>query len=239
MICDSLAASGNYSIICLLPILVLMVLILAKVPIIPAVLGSSISAIIIAVLNNGVSVSEIVSNAWNGYTAQTGNDIVDAALSGGGVMGTTGTVLIIFGSSFFAAMLVITGIPDIILEKASYFCSTKRSLAFTTVIANLFILIATGSIYTSMTLMGNMFKKKYDEMGLGRSALSMIVYPFQNMVTVFLPWSVISSTTFALIGYSGSYYAIMPYIIGTFTSIGLLLVCIAMGKFDFFLKKAQ
>lgn len=233
----AISSTGSYSIICLLPIVVLLVLIFIKVPIIPSVLGSSFSALIIAVFKNGYSFLDAISNAWYGISSETGNPIIDAMFSASGASGTASTVFIIFGASWLACMIVTLHIPETILSKFERFCSTPRTLVCITLISNIFVLFATGSIYTTMTVMGNMFKEKYEQVGLGKSVLAMLVYPFQNMITVFLPWSVMCSATYPLIGYTGSPYAILPYITGTFGSIGLLIIFVILGKYNFSSKK--
>jgi len=170
----AVAATGSYGIVTLLPIVVLFVLIFLKVHLVPCVLGSSLTAILIGVLTGKCGFMEAISNAWNGMSSATGDAVVDALFTVGGASGMAWTVFVIFAACVFASQFVATGAPNILLGKAAMFCSSVRSLGFTTLIASVACLVLTGGQYTSMTLVANVFNEKYKEMNVDPSVLSQI-----------------------------------------------------------------
>ena len=228
---DTIAATGNYTVISLLPIVVMLVLIILKINLYACIFSSSLCAIILAMLTNGHSVVAVVSNAWNGMASATGDAIIDSVFTLGGVSGMGWTVFVIFGACVFASQLIASGVPTIILDKLVRFCANARSLSFTTIVASLVLMLLTGGQYTVMTLISNVFNGKYKEINVDNSVLARCSYNYSSMVMTFIPWSSMCAATFALIGYTGNFYDVIPYCFAAFASFFFIVLWAAIGKF--------
>lgn len=225
-----IAATGDYTVICLLPVLVLIPLIAWKLPTAVCILGSSVVAIIIAVATNGFGILEAFSNCWFGYAANTGDAMVDSMMTGGGSMATASTVFVIFAATCLASTTVLAGIPGAILNKFSALCNSSRSLILTTLFSSLVMLFAVGTVYGSPAIVASVFGDKYKEKNLHPLVMARTVSFANSTVACFIPWSVISSATVSFVGYEGSYFSYLPYEFGMFISIALVIVFALLNK---------
>ena len=75
-----------FNIFLLLPVILVFILAARKVAIMPVLAGGVAIASIEALLFQKMSLVDLSSAMWNGYVADTGNEILDSLLSRGGVM---------------------------------------------------------------------------------------------------------------------------------------------------------
>ena len=95
----------NLNPLLLLPPVVVMVLILMKRPTLPTFTAGIVAAVILAVIFQGSSMSEICDAMYNGYVSNSGVEIVDKMISRGGMSSMLGTVGLLIAAGVFGAPL--------------------------------------------------------------------------------------------------------------------------------------
>ena len=83
----------------------------------PVLAGGVAIASIEALLFQKMSLVDLSSAMWNGYVADTGNEILDSLLSRGGVMSVAELIMLLFAALTFAGIIEKIGVLDAIMEK--------------------------------------------------------------------------------------------------------------------------
>lgn len=86
-ILSTVSAEFWLSPVLLLPVLVVVVLILMKKPTIPTFIAGIAAGAVMAMLCQGVSLHDILTVMYSGFSADTGSDVVNSMLNRGGLRG--------------------------------------------------------------------------------------------------------------------------------------------------------
>ncbi|MDO7204595.1 Na+/H+ antiporter NhaC family protein [Paraclostridium bifermentans] len=93
---EVLSSTFNIGMVSLLPIIFLLVLLLLQKPPIVSILASAVLGGIIAVIQEGQKVGDLLNYVLNGYSIETGITYADKLLNRGGIMSMAETVLLVF-----------------------------------------------------------------------------------------------------------------------------------------------
>lgn len=204
----SLKASGNYdpqiandlsqaiidhysymSPVLLIPIILIVVVALFKVPALAGVLLLSLIGCIFAVIFQGANFSDCITMVHYGYTAETGNELCDKLLNRGGMdsmLWTNNLVIIAVG---FGGILQTIGAVESLLGSLIKKVKTPFQLIVVTIITGMFCITTMCDQYLGLIIPSSMYKDKYDEMGLGRNMLSRTLEDGGTLWSPLVPWS--------------------------------------------------
>lgn len=171
------------------PIIVLFGLSVRKVPAEPAMISASAVAVLIAVVQQGHDIVSILGSLQSGYSADTGNADLDRLLNRGGILGMMSTLAIALFAMALAGILDKAGYLTSMLEGILKHLKNVISLIAATMLTGIIASIATGQSYISIVLTAQLFKKKYDDMGLKRRMLSRTIEESTTLITPLMPWS--------------------------------------------------
>ena len=90
---------------------------------------------------------------------------------------------------YFAAIAERCGCLDVLLESMMGFVKSTGSLILTTGVSMIVLTAIGGSSTVSLLLGGNMFKPKYEEMGVNTLNLSRTLEDFGTGTSGFFPWT--------------------------------------------------
>ena len=172
-----------------LPLIVLFGLSFKRVPAEPTMLLASLTAIIIALLQQHHNIISILSSLQTGYKAATGNADLDRLLNRGGIMGMMGTFSIALFSIALGGLLDKVGYLTALLSGILNHLKNVLSLLAATMLTGIVASIATGQSYISIVLTAQLFNNKYREMGLRRRMLSRTIEESTTLITPLMPWS--------------------------------------------------
>jgi len=172
-----------------LPLIVLFGLSFKRVPAEPTMLLASLTAIIIALLQQHHNIISILSSLQTGYKAATGNADLDRLLNRGGIMGMMGTFSIALFSMALGGLLDKVGYLTALLSGILNHLKNVLSLLAATMLTGIVASIATGQSYISIVLTAQLFNNKYREMGLRRRMLSRTIEESTTLITPLMPWS--------------------------------------------------
>ncbi|MEN2256326.1 Na+/H+ antiporter NhaC family protein (plasmid) [Paraclostridium benzoelyticum] len=93
---EVLSSTFNIGLVSLIPIIFLLVLLLLQKPPIVSILASALLGGIIAVIQEGQKIGDLLNYVLNGYSIETGISYADKLLNRGGIMSMAETVLLVF-----------------------------------------------------------------------------------------------------------------------------------------------
>ncbi|MEN3089226.1 MAG: Na+/H+ antiporter NhaC [Staphylococcus pseudoxylosus] len=199
---NELSQIYNINIFVWLPLIIIIICLLIKISTVPAMLISSLSAIIVGVFNNGFNVVDGFKATFNGFNKgmvpSSNGELTDRAIGlieQGGMMSMTEIVVTIFCGYAFAGIVEKSGCLDVILNKISKNINSVGQLILATVVAGIMMVLAAGVASVVIIMVGVLLMEMYNKMGLDRTNLSRTLEDSGTMVIPLIPW-----------GTSGIYY---------------------------------
>ena len=173
----------------LLPLIVLIVLSLKRVPAEVSMLCSVAAAIVLAVATQDRSVSEVLNSLHTGYTANTGLQRLDVILTRGGIQSMMWTMSLALLALSLGGILDRAGYVRVLLSRSLKRIKRSASLMAMTIGACVAGNISMGEAYLSIILGGQMFKDAYAEDNLEKHLLSRCLEEGATLTTPLIPWT--------------------------------------------------
>jgi NhaC family Na+:H+ antiporter len=161
-----------------------------KKPVIPNMLLSSVMAVVLALLFQGLDLKTSVSSMVTGYTFQSGEPLVDTLLTRGGMVAMMHVTLIAFCAFAFGGIIQETGMLDVILERLLKVANTTGKIIASSVLASIATAIMTGSSFLSILIPGELFAPAYKKFNLAAKNLSRTTEDSGTVVVPLIPWSI-------------------------------------------------
>lgn len=194
----------DISVLHLVPMVVLMVMAVKKVPAFPTVFIGALLGAVWALLFQGdlvermrdqqlthvFGVSKLIwATLANGFTIETGNKDLDSLLSGGGMSKMTNTVWLIMSAMVYGSVLERTGLlrrfVQVILARAKSTGSLVASTILTCVATN----ILAADQYMAIVMPGRMYKEEFANRGLAPVNLSRTLEDGGTITSPLIPWN--------------------------------------------------
>jgi len=216
---DALASKFVISPLMLIPPILVIALILMKKPVLPALFIGIAAGGVLAVLSQNQTLASVFLTMNRGFVGNTGHKAVDSLLNRGGLSSMLGTTALIIAASSFGGSMRGSGVLDALVEALGGFIKSSGSLVLTTALANVGIVLLTGSCYVSMSVLGPVFTPLYKRLGIGTETLSRTLEDTGTVVVPLIPWSITGifvADTLGVPVMSYFPYAIMCYMSGVF-----------------------
>lgn len=210
-----------------LPIIILFGFSLLKVPAEPAMLSASAVAVLIAVIQQDHNILSILGSLQSGYSAETGNLDLDRLLNRGGILGMMATLLIALFAMALGGLLDKVGYLTSLLEGILKHLKNVIQLIAATMLTGIVASIATGQAYISIVLTAQLFKQKYEDMGLKRRMLSRTIEESTTLTTPLLPWSLGGAFYSGALGVEVFDYA--PWAFLNYLNVFVALIMVSLG----------
>lgn len=194
----------DISVLHLVPMVVLMVMAVRKVPAFPTVFVGALLGAVWAVLFQPELIERmrdttlspvfgVCKLVWatlaNGFAIETGNKELDSLLSGGGMSKMTNTVWLIMSAMVYGAVLERTGLlrrfVQVILARAKSTGSLVASTILTCVATN----ILAADQYMAIVMPGRMYKEEFAARGLAPVNLSRTLEDGGTITSPLIPWN--------------------------------------------------
>ena len=205
----------------LVPVL-LIIIIIKKIPPIPAMIGGVLLGVIFSLLFQQDLLNSMVANGsfQNKYqmliqatgsemTLTTGVKEVDELLSTGGMEGMLDTVWLIISALTFGGVMEASGSLKRVGEAFMTFIYNDTSLVGTTILTCIFFNITACDQYLSIVVPGKMMQKIYQQRGLKPEVLSRALEDSATVTSVLIPWNTCGATQSRVLGVPTLEY--LPY----------------------------
>ncbi|MCG3089608.1 Na+/H+ antiporter NhaC [Sporosarcina cyprini] len=215
----------------LLPVLTI-VLMVKRVPAVPALAGVGLFAAVVAVFVQGMPVSAVIQAMTSGFTAETGVPAVDSLLNRGGMTSMLNTVALLVIATALGGILEESGSFEVLTRKMMASVRSAGSLIASTIFSTFVVALASGAQFLAIVLPSRTFVPKYKEMGVDTVNLSRCVEAAGTVGINLVPWSVPAVFAAGMFGISPGQF--IPYAFFVFL---VPLVNLVFGFTGFTIKK--
>ncbi len=189
----------------LLPPAAVIVLVIRRMPALPALLIGTFLGGVFAVLFQAVAVLNyvnepglgrvlaLVKGCWmvlfQGFALNTGNEVIDSLLTRGGMASMLDTVWLVMSAMMFGAVMETTGMLERIGAGILGMVRGTGSLILATLSTSIGMNIIASDQYISIVLPGRMFRAEYRRRGLDPKNLSRTLEDGGTLTSPLVPWS--------------------------------------------------
>ncbi len=190
------------------PVLILLMVVL-RVPALPAVLIGAVLGGVFATIFQGVTLASALDIAYNGVKAETGVKAVDELLSRGGMSSMFGTIGIILCAMCFGGVMEKSGMLATIAASILRLAKGTGGLITATLATCIGSNIVAPDQYLSIVVPGRMYREAYQKAGLHPKNLSRALEDSGTITSPLIPWNSCGAFMFATLGVFPLAYA--PY----------------------------
>jgi NhaC family Na+:H+ antiporter len=187
---ESLSGIFKFSVIELLPLVVVVILLVRKSPPIMALLAGTFMGVAVAFFRQGESIQALLGYLYDGYSVDSGLTYIDKLLNRGGIMSMISSFLIVFSAAAITGMLSESGILGALVKPMANNCEGSR---FKTVFYTLIIGYTTNMIGSSMLLAeivpGTIMKPIFKKNKLAPENLSRLLEDSGTLGAWLIPWN--------------------------------------------------
>jgi NhaC family Na+:H+ antiporter len=237
---EVLAANFNLSIWTLVPLFAVLGLAMARYPALPVILLGALLGAVVAVLLQPEVVAAyggapeagqalgMLKGAWislfDGYVADTGNELVDKLLSRGGMSSVLTTIWLIITALSFGAVLEHAGMLQRIIQGVIRTAKTTGGLIAAVVFTSIGTNVVAGDQYIAIVLPGRMFRAEFRRRRLKARNLSRTIEDAGTLTSPLIPWNTCGAYMATTLG-----VATLAYLPWCFLNLVNPLVAILLG----------
>ncbi|UJF25265.1 Na+/H+ antiporter NhaC [Suttonella sp. R2A3] len=149
----------------------------------------------------------VISTLANGFSIETGNQVIDDLFSRGGMFGMMNTIWLIFCAMVFGGSLEATGMLQRLADAILSMVRGTGSLIGATVATCLFTNITASDQYIAIVIPARMFKTAYAKAKLLPKNLSRAVEDSGTVTSVLVPWNTCGAFFSGVLGVQTMAYA--------------------------------
>jgi len=208
-ILTSLKANYFINPVLLLPPFLVIVMVVKKIPPLPALLGGTFLGGIFGILTQSRSLADVIGAAQSGFVSNTGLEVVDELLTRGGMENMMTTVALIICALSFGGIMEKTGMLKVLAGALLKRVKRTGSLVATTIFSCIGMNIIASDQYIAIVVPGRMFKNAFDAKGLHPKNLSRCLEDSGTLTSPLIPWNSCGAFMGATLGISPLLY--LPY----------------------------
>jgi Na+:H+ antiporter, NhaC family len=215
---DALESTFNIGLINLLPLFLLVVFAVKKVPPFLAILGSALFAGILACFTQwtqvkafvddpsegtiGTGIKAIYDAMANGFVSKSGIAPIDELFSRGGMSSLLTTVWLILAALSFAAVLEHAGFLERLLRPIVRRAKSRGSLILAVNSSAIGLNMTAADQYVADVMPARMFRNEFHERGIAPQVLSRAVEDSGTVTSVLVPWNTCGAYMSGVLGVS-------------------------------------
>ena len=190
VIMDGIKETFNVNPMLLLPPLVVILAIALKIPAIPGItLGFIVAAIMAPMFQTGVSLSNILDAALNGYVCETSVEALNDLLSSGGLLNMAFSILMVLIAMMYGGIMEGSRQMEVIIEALLKVVKGPAALIGATEVTCVFANAVMAEQYISILIPGRMFAPAYREKGIHPKSLSNALESAGTVTSCLIPWN--------------------------------------------------
>lgn len=193
----------------ILPVFVVVIGAVKRIPAIPSLLLAAAFGCIIAMIAQNATISEVLNALQYGYEADTGNAIADKLLNRGGINSMMWTISLIMFALAYGGILEKCGFVEVLLGGLVKRTKSIAGLVAAEMVTGILCDIVLTDQYLAILVPGRMFQKSFDEKGLSRSFLSRTTEDAATLWSPMIPWNGCGAYQAATLGVSN--FAFAPF----------------------------
>jgi len=195
-----LKSSYDLNMLLVLPPLLIIVLVVLRVPALPALVGGWALGGLMAFLVQGRPLGEILKVAYAGVNAKTGHKLVDKLLSRGGMSSMFSTILLIICALSFGGVMEKSGMLGSLAGSVLALARGDGTLVLATILTCTAMNILGSDQYLAVVVPGRMYRNAYRERRLAPRNLSRALEDSGTLTSVLIPWNTCGAFMIATLG---------------------------------------
>ncbi len=238
----ALEEAFNFNILLLLPLILVLVGAFKKMPSAPIMFGAALLAVIIGYFVQDYTWGDIAKACNTGFNLDMVTWVEDksilqpiSGLARGGLQSLLGTIIIAWLLFAFMGLTEVINAMPVVVGRIFGFAKGRFSLIISTLISGIFITGVTGHIYASIMLPADIFKDRYDALGIPRTTLSRSLEDAGTFMDPIFPWTGAGVYMSMMTGVSVAMYT--PWLILIWSNLAIAVILAATGWTFFGRKK--
>lgn len=179
----------NLGLVSLIPIVVLVTLLVLKKPALPSIFIASVSGGLVAVLFQGFTFSETLGFFYDGYTIESGIEMVDSLLIRGGLTSMLSLIVLFLFALGIGGMLADARVLEVLISSFATKIKSTGVLVFVTILVCYATLAIGGAIYFSIVMSATMMRPIYERFNLRPENLSRVIEDASTQGGALVPWT--------------------------------------------------
>ena len=215
----------------IVPLVVMVVLSVMRVPAEVAMMAASGLSVILAVSLQDRSLSVVLNSLFDGSKIHTGVSSLDSLLGRGGIMSMMWTLSLALIALALGGILNHVGFLKVLVQGILRRIKSAVVLVATTIVSCFVGNASMGEAYMSIIFGGQLFGEAYDKQGLSRSVLSRSLEEGATMTTPLIPWTTAGAFYASTMGISVLDYAPWALLNWLNPLLGILAAACGIGLF--------
>lgn len=203
---EGISSSFTISPFLLIPPLAVIVAIAFKVPAIPGITIGIVIGAFMAIFMQGANLGDLLVASYDGFTSQTGIEMIDELLTAGGLTGMMFSISLTIIAMMFGGIMEKTGQLEVIVKTILKRIKSVGGLVTTTVFTSLFSNMTMPEQYISIVVPGRMYAPAYRDMDLHPKMLSNALESSGTLTSVLIPWNTCGAFFYSILGISALEY---------------------------------
>jgi NhaC family Na+:H+ antiporter len=222
---DLIAGTYSISLVNLLPLLLLVILSVARFPPFLAIFGCAIFAALLANFTQPEVVSDFVGRPElgpagtaihamygalaNGFELSTGNETIDTLFSRGGMSSMLTTIWLVLGALSFAAIMEAAGFLDRLVQPVVAAAKSTGRLLASVIFTAIGLNIIAGDQYVAIVMPSRVYRAEFAKRGIAPRMLSRAVEDAGTVTSPLVPWNSCGAYMAGVLGVATVAY--LPY----------------------------
>ncbi|HNR67285.1 MAG TPA: Na+/H+ antiporter NhaC [bacterium] len=199
-IMSALQQNFNLNPLLLLPPLLVILMVLFRIPALPALLGGAVIGGLFALFLQDTSLQQVMTVAQSGFVSTTGIDAVDQLLTRGGMESMLSTVALIICALAFGGAMEGTGMLMAIGGAILRLARSIGTLVLATILTCITMNVIAPDQYLSIVVPGRMYREAFRQRGLAAVNLSRCLEDSGTLSSPLIPWNTCGAYIWATLG---------------------------------------
>ncbi len=220
-----IAANYSLSFLTLLPLALVFYLAVKRFPALPTILAGTLAGVLVALIVQRPAILAVANSpdlpaglallkgVWitlfDGFTAYTGNGMVDNLLSRGGMNSMLTTIFLVFTALSFGAVMEYGGMLARLIESILGAAKSTGSMIAAVLVTSVGVNIVAADQYLAIVLPGRMYRAEFARRGLHPKNLSRAIEDAGTITSPLIPWNTCGAYMAATLGVPTLAY--LPY----------------------------
>ena len=218
----------NFNISLWIPLIVLIITIVLKLPGFASLFISALAGGVMAIIVQGDSLGDILGNMMYGYTADTDVAEVASICNRGGLQNMTFTMTLIMCALAMGGVLDRSGVLLKIVYKMKALIASRAGLIITTFISSSILGFFSGDPYVGGYVPVRAFEYRYNELKISRTVLSRTISDAACVQQPLVPWGISGVYCSQTLGVPVGQY--LPYYFMAFLTPVFVILWAVTGK---------
>lgn len=204
---QSIDMKFNITPLALIPLVVMIICIIVKIPALASMMFGIVAGAIEAVVLQGEGPAHIFNLSYYGFVCKSGNDMIDTLLSAGGMQEMLYTISTIIIAMAFGGLMQATGQMEVLVRPIVSRIRSYGGLNTLTVMTCVFINGTIPDQYLGISFPGQMYDETYRKRGYTGIDLSMGMRGGGAVTSPLIPWNTCGTYVASILGITSLQFA--------------------------------